>query len=172
MDESTLRDLYVEKRMSMRAVAAQAGCSQTNVRYWLKKYGIRKQRQHTYVPGVGTKECTNCHETKDLADFYLNEKGRPGSWCRNCLNAQCVERQRRHKQLAVDYKGGRCIGCGFDTYIGALDFHHLDPTKKDYDISKVIRRSLTDAVKKGAGQVRTGLRQLPPDGARWPHPFR
>lgn len=32
-------------------------------------------------------------------------------------------------------KGGKCIKCGYDRCIKALEFHHLDPTQKDFTIS-------------------------------------
>ena len=37
--------------------------------------------------------------------------------------------------MAVEYKGGRCQVCGYDRCIEALEFHHLDPTQKDFGIS-------------------------------------
>lgn len=30
--------------------------------------------------------------------------------------------------MAIAYKGGKCQICGYDRYVGALEFHHLDPT--------------------------------------------
>jgi hypothetical protein len=32
--------------------------------------------------------------------------------------------------------GNKCSRCGYDKYIGALDFHHLDPKDKKFPISK------------------------------------
>ena len=40
----------------------------------------------------------------------------------------------RTKERAVEYKGGKCIICGYDKCIKAFDFHHLDPEKKDFTI--------------------------------------
>jgi hypothetical protein len=40
------------------------------------------------------------------------------------------------KQKLVDYKGGKCIKCGYNKYIGNLAFHHLDPSKKDFIVYK------------------------------------
>ena len=37
--------------------------------------------------------------------------------------------------MTVEYKGGRCQVCGYDRCIEALEFHHLDPTQKDFGIS-------------------------------------
>lgn len=30
--------------------------------------------------------------------------------------------------------GGKCEQCGYSTYLGALDFHHKDPSQKDFTI--------------------------------------
>jgi 5-methylcytosine-specific restriction endonuclease McrA len=46
--------------------------------------------------------------------------------------------RRRRKALrrrAVEYKGGSCEICGYDRCIEALEFHHLDSSKKDFGIS-------------------------------------
>jgi len=38
------------------------------------------------------------------------------------------------KEKLVKYKGGKCEICGYDKCIAALDFHHMDPNKKDFNI--------------------------------------
>ena len=50
-------------------------------------------------------------------------------------NQRVSNRRRECKRILVEYKGGRCIKCGYDKYIGALEFHHIDPTQKDFNIS-------------------------------------
>jgi len=37
--------------------------------------------------------------------------------------------------MAVQYKGSRCEICGYDQCIDALEFHHKNPTHKDFGIS-------------------------------------
>lgn len=32
-------------------------------------------------------------------------------------------------------RGGKCVRCGYDKCLKALEFHHIDPTKKDFTIS-------------------------------------
>lgn len=39
------------------------------------------------------------------------------------------------KKQLVKYKGNKCEICGYNKCIGALQFHHLDPSKKDFDLS-------------------------------------
>ena len=49
---------------------------------------------------------------------------------------EAVQRRRdKIKEIGVQYKGGKCCICGYDKYIGALEFHHLDPNQKDFGIS-------------------------------------
>jgi len=56
--------------------------------------------------------------------------------------------RRRLKSRAIDYKGGKCILCGYDRCNAALEFHHLDKTTKAFGLSRkgVIRS--WDSVKK------------------------
>ena len=60
------------------------------------------------------------------------------------MKQQVVDRQRKYKQSAVDYKGGCCTICGFNLYIGALEFHHIDPSKKDFEVSSFYKKPLVD----------------------------
>lgn len=51
--------------------------------------------------------------------------------------ARVISTQKRRnniKNMAIEYKGGKCQICGYDKCNAALDFHHLDPTKKDFAI--------------------------------------
>jgi 5-methylcytosine-specific restriction endonuclease McrA len=31
--------------------------------------------------------------------------------------------------------GGKCAVCGYKKYVGALDFHHINPTSKSFSLS-------------------------------------
>jgi 5-methylcytosine-specific restriction endonuclease McrA len=44
---------------------------------------------------------------------------------------------RKLKQQMVDYKGGCCQKCGYNKYIGALEFHHINPEEKDFNPSSL-----------------------------------
>ena len=52
-----------------------------------------------------------------------------------------VHHRRNRKVQAVAYLGGKCIKCGYTKSVAALDFHHRDPTKKDFGISSGAGRS-------------------------------
>lgn len=44
------------------------------------------------------------------------------------------------KVKAVDYKGGKCISCGYNC-VAAMTFHHRDPKTKDFDWSHLRKQS-------------------------------
>ena len=43
--------------------------------------------------------------------------------------------RKRVKQKLIEYKGGKCEFCGYDKCNRSLQFHHLDPNKKNFSIS-------------------------------------
>lgn len=49
--------------------------------------------------------------------------------------AAVTKRRKKLKDLAIQYKGGQCIFCGYFKYAGALELHHIDPKKKDFSLS-------------------------------------
>lgn len=50
---------------------------------------------------------------------------------------EAVKRRRKKvREMAVQYKGGRCSCCGYSRCIEALEFHHLDVSRKDFGISE------------------------------------
>jgi hypothetical protein len=40
--------------------------------------------------------------------------------------AAVAKRRKKIKELAIQYKGGKCIICGYSKYNGALEFHHIE----------------------------------------------
>jgi hypothetical protein len=42
----------------------------------------------------------------------------------------------RIKEKAVAYKGGKCEECGYNKCLQALEFHHANPTAKEFKISR------------------------------------
>ncbi len=49
---------------------------------------------------------------------------------------EAVKKKRRNLRVkAIELKGGFCENCGYSKCPDALEFHHLDDTKKDFGIS-------------------------------------
>lgn len=49
--------------------------------------------------------------------------------------------RKKNKERAIEYKGGKCVVCGYNRSITAMEFHHLDPTQKDFGISSNSNRA-------------------------------
>jgi hypothetical protein len=100
------------------------------------------------MPIPENKLCRRCGTTKHNSEFYRRRKGSDlVAYCKPCMNNQAVERQRHLKQEAIDYKGGSCERCGYNKCPAALEFHHTDPTQKDFSISHTKNANLNDTIR-------------------------
>ena len=76
--------------------------------------------------------------------IYDRKKGHRVTMCNSCM----VNRRRIGlKEKAIKYKGSECRKCGYNRCLTALEFHHLDPKAKDFQISGAHSRSWA-AIKK------------------------
>ena len=55
---------------------------------------------------------------------------------RQYLIAAVHKRRKKIRQMAVEYKSGRCEECGYRRCIDALEFHHNNSSGKDFSISE------------------------------------
>jgi len=120
VEKKQLQEL-TELNLSTREIANRLKCSQTNVRYYLKKYKLQTTpiKQH---------KCGKCGET-DPSKFYGHKK----EICGKCHNHYTTQQGMDKKKRAVEYKGGKCSSCGYSKCVEALDFHHVsdkDPNWK------------------------------------------
>ena len=72
---------------------------------------------------------------------FVRGKNKDSLLCRGCSpkkgTALSVRDHRlRKKRKLIEYKGGKCCICGYNKYDGALDFHHVDPEKKEFAIAQ------------------------------------
>lgn len=51
--------------------------------------------------------------------------------------------KRAMKHLLVEYKGGKCVECGYDKCEGSLQFHHLNEKDKDFTLSNIKPNAIT-----------------------------
>ena len=57
---------------------------------------------------------------------------------RTALLSKTTERRNKRRKEVIDYKGGKCEKCGYDKCIRALEFHHINPHKKEFTINNVL----------------------------------
>jgi hypothetical protein len=84
------------------------------------------------------KKCSMCGASfpNTLKYFYKRTKrGDLSGYCKKCNTVVKVAQNRKVKRLAVEYKGGKCIICGYSKDMCGFDFHHLDPSKKERKIA-------------------------------------
>lgn len=80
--------------------------------------------------------CLDCspfgqHNTSRILDVEKRKKRRREQQVKNVTNWR-----KREKLKLLEYKGSRCVLCGYDKPIpGAYSFHHREPKKKDFTIS-------------------------------------
>ena len=75
------------------------------------------------------------------------QRGDTGGWrCVPCRAEAVSHRRRRVKAILVEEAGGRCIACGYDRCMAALQFHHVDPETKQFSLGRRgVARSLDKA---------------------------
>lgn len=54
--------------------------------------------------------------------------------CRKCCVVGVQKRRHLLKEQSIQYLGGSCSKCGYSKCMAALEFHHLDPTVKEFNI--------------------------------------
>ena len=69
----------------------------------------------------------NC-KRHGLTEFNKNNR------CKKCTVEKVQKRREKIKRMSVEYKGGKCVICGYNKYIVALEFHHKNPDEKDFGI--------------------------------------
>lgn len=95
-----------------------------------------------------TPNCIVCGVTKTTENCIRRTNGTGWNpYCKLCTVDIQTLRRRECKQICLDYKYSRCERCGYDKCPASLQFHHIDPDKKDFTISGNKRIKLTDEIK-------------------------
>lgn len=96
-----------------------------------RKHNKRHLEKRKLIDGVEHKLCPQCKLFKPTAiDFYSYSAGA----CKSCATQMVIRRRQSNKMRAVAYKGGHCLDCGGVFQACVYDFHHIDPTQKDFTI--------------------------------------
>ena len=131
----------VEAGLSIRAIAERLGVSYATVQHWLKKHAL-KTRRAAQPRGMDARtverECP-VHGLTTFVKYSVHDHQR----CERCRRDRVIARRRAVKALLVQEAGGCCQLCGYDRYVGALQFHHLEPSEKAFGLGvRGVARSL------------------------------
>lgn len=84
-----------------------------------------------------TKKCTQCGKILPLTEFYSRGGGKLRSECKECHKNYVKSKYNERKNNVNELKASqKCQKCG-DSRFYVLDFHHKDPTQKDFTISRM-----------------------------------
>ena len=106
--------------------------------------------------------------------YWIKKKDRPTSRCKKCTNKITAKNQHKYKEYYKNYWEThkeensiknqkyynekrknwikyistiidiKCKKCGYDKYFDALDFHHPDPSMKEYELNPLMKLQLTE----------------------------
>lgn len=147
------RDLLVscvEQGMSTYDIAKIVNKSQSSVRHWLKKFGL-KTKHKSFKDILPEEKIDKNNQYCEICNIKLNyinaynrkEKNRDcyHNRCKECFSKKILEKRINFKEKIVQYGGGCCKKCGYNKDLTSLEFHHLDPTKKDFNPSSSVSTS-------------------------------
>ncbi len=140
----------VEAGMSIAQIAPALDHSKATVRHWLREYAMKTQaaeRRGAMEQGQAERSRQCPHHGRTT--FRRRSSG--GYRCLKCRSEAVAERRRKVKAILVQEAGGRCRGCGYDRCVAALEFHHLVPEEKSFEMS---RRGVARSLEKARAEAR------------------
>ena len=110
MEKKILCEL-IEGGATLKQIAVTTNTSQTNVRYWLKKFELKLKRGSK---GKKPKDFSfprkcSCGET-DVTKFYGNKT----TVCAKCHSKYTLSKGQDNRKYMIAKLGGKCINCNFD----------------------------------------------------------
>lgn len=131
----------------MEGIAKRFGKDPSTVSYWLNKHGLRAPNREKYAAKGGIQRelleasVAEAMTIAEIAARLQKSKGTIRHWLRRyglrTAGSHRIESKRAAKAGGlVEEAGGRCCVCGYDRYLGALQFHHVDPESKVLTISR------------------------------------
>lgn len=101
-----------------------------------------KNKQHTTDSQMPEKVCLICGKIFRPKNGAANQR----TCCYECMPDGVQLTRGGFLAKIKEIRGGTCVHCGYNKCLAALEFHHVDPTQKDFTISND-RFHLQDALK-------------------------
>lgn len=146
MDKSFKDDVINlrKKGLTYREIRRKIGCTLSVISYHCRRHGIahsniflapnaeeKYQMQKMYDDGYRIYEIAkSVRRSRHTISKYISKNRSPVSKSKGVINWR-----RRTKQKLIEFLGGSCSKCGYNRSTAALEFHHLDPDKKDFTIA-------------------------------------
>lgn len=105
-------------------------CIKANKKYCSKDCENKARRNRRQQP-IKNKVCPICEK------FFTPKTGSANlrKCCYECHPDGETLTRGKMLELVKRLHGGKCVRCGYDKCSGALEFHHIDASQKDFTIS-------------------------------------
>lgn len=117
---------YILDGKSVKELALIYDCSKATISEAKHRLGylskVLRPHDKTNRKALGITSCHICNKKSSMRT------------CSRCANKML---KIAKKKILIDRLGGKCSRCGYDKYQNVLDFHHIDPTKKEFAIGEI-----------------------------------
>jgi transposase len=170
-DEEELARLLASG-MSLRDIAKRMERSLGTIRHWIRHYELTPPPKRKRGSEDGPREVVSRCRRHGSTDFVREGSGYYR--CKRCRAERVAGWRRNVKRRLVEEAGGRCLICGYDRCQRVLQFHHLDPSTKQFQlghsgVTRSLARSRAEARKcvllcaNCHGEVEAGIASVPLD---------
>jgi transposase len=128
--------------LSLREIAERLDRSLTTVRHWVARYDLKPNPRRRRGTEDGPREMVS--RCKHHGETRFVREGRGYYRCKRCRKERVAQRRQTIKRKLVEEAGGKCLICGYNRCQQVLEFHHLDPSLKEFELGRAgATRSLT-----------------------------
>ena len=120
--------------LSLREIAHRMDRSLATIRHWMRKYGLQPALRRKRGSENGAREVTSQCGRHGSTQFVREGSGYYR--CKRCRMERVARRRKAIKQTLVEEAGGKCLICGYDCCLQVLQFHHLDPSTKEFQLGQ------------------------------------
>lgn len=154
--ESKFKNSIINSRNSGKTyeqISEELNCSKSLISFYCKKEGLGGNKkisqveideyQRLFDNGKSIKYISEKYgRTRKTISLYINKENR-----KKIIKDTSYFKRRRNKikRILIDYKGGKCSNCGYNKCMAALDFHHSEPSLKEFNICRAYIKSLKRA---------------------------
>jgi len=101
-------------------------------------YKSKKEKYNENSPKIIIKKCNRHGEVEHKLEYRKTGYRYRCCKCLESYSSTHIERideyRKENKIKSIEYLGGKCSICGYDKCKQALEFHHVDATKKEFSI--------------------------------------
>jgi DNA invertase Pin-like site-specific DNA recombinase len=141
-----------EDNKTYNEIISEVDISLDNLKRVCRVYGLTKPNNRKICDNTISnirEEYLKLRSLRKVAKKFKMNRGTVGKYCSDLISTPKIVSPEEHKKKnikyvndfrvnrkkkLVEYKGGKCVGCGYSKSIRALHFHHIDPSTKEFNI--------------------------------------